>query len=138
MRADIIFDKRITTSAPLAGALLESVITPYLARYPDVFVELDTSARRVDLAREGFDLAIRVGPLDDSSLVARRFGTATGGYYASPRTLDRRGVPARLEEFGHHETIVHAVFPPGGTLVPKTRVFLDMLAAWFTRNGSCA
>ncbi|WP_438043041.1 LysR substrate-binding domain-containing protein [Sorangium sp. So ce128] len=205
---------RITTSAALAGALLESVITPYLARYPEVFVELDTSVRRVDLAREGFDLAIRVGPLDDSSLVARRLGTATGGYYASPRYLDRRGVPARPEDLGRHETIVvareegpkdwpfvagsrrrsiavrprlsvgsfelaaqaaaagagivraplyfvrpflskkrlvqvlkewtpqgfdvHAVFPPGGTLVPKTRVFLDMLAAWFTRNGSCA
>src|SRR5918992_4515145 len=65
---------RVTMHAALASMLFESVVLPYMANNPDVSVHIDTSMRRIDLAREGFDLAVRtgVGPLAESSFIARR------------------------------------------------------------------
>ena len=198
---------RITAPASVAEMLFESVIVLYLARHPEVSLQLDTSMRRIDLAREHYDLAVRLGPLEDSAMVARRLGTTRGGYYASPRYLALRGTPTRPDELAPHDTIatsqaagpiewtfvadakkrsiairprltvnslqlaaraaaaglgivrcpqyfaepflankqlvpllrdfsppsteVHALIPSGGTLVPKTRIFLDQLITWF-------
>jgi DNA-binding transcriptional LysR family regulator len=58
-------------------------IARYLKKYPDVRVVLHTAERRLDIVREGFDVAVWGGPLDDSSLVARKLGVAAGGYFAS-------------------------------------------------------
>jgi LysR family transcriptional regulator for bpeEF and oprC len=96
---------RVTAPTALADGLLESVVMPYLMKHSDVTVHLDTSARQIDFAREPFDLAIRLGPLADSSLVARRLGTSGGGYFASPRYLKRRGTPRRPGDLSTHETI---------------------------------
>ncbi len=97
---------RVTTSAAIAGTLLETVVARYLARYRDVAVDLDTSVRRIDLAREGFDLAIRTGPLEESSLIARRLGSSTCGYYASPAYLAQHGAPRGPDDLSQHSLVV--------------------------------
>jgi LysR family transcriptional regulator, regulator for bpeEF and oprC len=97
---------RVTAQPALAGQLLEGVVVPYLAKYPEVSVELDPSTRRVDLLREPFDVAVRLGHPGGPSLLARKLGVALGGYYASPRYLARRGVPARPEGLAAHDVIV--------------------------------
>lgn len=68
-------------------------IATYLDRYPKTRVEADFTGRLVDIVHEGFDLAIRVGPLADSSLVARRLGELRYGLFAAPAYLRRRGQP---------------------------------------------
>jgi DNA-binding transcriptional LysR family regulator len=161
------------------------------------------SERRLDIVREGFDVAVWGGPLDDSSLMARKLGVAGGGYFASPTYLARRPAPKSPDDLATHDLVtitkeagatewpfaaggkerrfairprlvvndlelalragiagmgivpaplyiaephvvakqlvqvlrpwtrpaidVHAVFPPGGALVPKTRALLGLL-----------
>lgn len=96
---------RISVSPVLAAIFLDGAIAPYLRAYPEVSVELDASIRTVDLVREDFDLAIRVGKLADSSLSLRRLGTARGGYFASRAYLARRGAPRHPSELAEHDTI---------------------------------
>jgi len=63
---------------------LVPIVAAFLARYPRVRVELMLHDRRVNLVEEGFDLAIRVGELSESSMIARRLGTGRVHYVASP------------------------------------------------------
>jgi LysR family transcriptional regulator, regulator for bpeEF and oprC len=80
-------------------------ITEYLNRYPQVSVECDFTGRVVDIVHEGFDLAIRIGNLTDSSLAARRLGELRYALFASPEYLARRGTPGTPEELSHHELL---------------------------------
>jgi DNA-binding transcriptional LysR family regulator len=84
-------------------------IAPYLATfrtvYPDITFELDMSPRRVDLASEPFDLALRIGVLEDSSLIARRLALLRVALYAAPSYIAARGTPRRPEDLGAHDAI---------------------------------
>lgn len=84
---------RIATPA-LLGELLAPAVAELLLRHPRLGVELALAPPHVDLLAEEHDLALRTGPLADSSLVARRLGTLRTGCYASPAYLARRGTPA--------------------------------------------
>lgn len=74
-------------------------------RYPDVAFELDLSARPVDLLAEGFDVAIRLGPLPDSQLQARKLGVGSQSLYAAPAYLERAGSPESPASLSAHECI---------------------------------
>ncbi|MEQ8816489.1 MAG: LysR family transcriptional regulator [Thalassobaculum sp.] len=87
----------------LAGAL-----PGFLARYPDLTVEVTVNDRVVDLIEEGFDVAIRIGRLGDSSLVARRLGTVGTWMAASPGYLARRGAPSTPGDLTGHDCIGYA------------------------------
>lgn len=201
---------RITTAAALGAQVLDAVVARYLKKYTDVRLILHTTERRLDIVRDGFDVAIWGGPLDDSSLVARKLGVAGGGYFASPKYLAQRSAPKSPDDLITHDLItitkdngatewpfaaggkakrvsirprlvvtdlelalraglsgmgivpaplsmaepyvakkqlvqvlrlwtrpaidVHAVYPRGGALVPKTRAFLDLLQESFGRS----
>lgn len=194
---------RVTVATAIATEVFDAVLPRYLRKYPDVRVVLQSAERRLDLIREGFDLAIWGGPLEDSSLIAQKLGTAGGGYFASPKYLAKRPAPKSPDDLAAHDLItitkdrgatewpfvsggkpkripirprlilndlaltlraglaglgiipaplslaaphvqkkhliqllrpftpppvdLHAVYPPGGALVPKTRAFLEML-----------
>lgn len=104
----------LRVTAPLNLAFFGPIISSYLALYPDVRVEMSANARVVDLIDEGFDVGIRMGVLDDSSLIARPLGTVDWVLAATPNYLDRRGrpeTPADLKQhdcllFGQHPTVV--------------------------------
>lgn len=81
-------------------------IAAYVERHPLVTVDADFSGRLVDLVHEGFDLAIRVGPLADSSLAARRLGELDYGLFAAPAYLRRRGTPASPAELRSHDLVM--------------------------------
>lgn len=65
----------------------------FMERWPEVSVELDFTNRVADIVHEGFDLAIRAGPLPVSDLVARKLGEITYGFYAAPAFLRDHGAP---------------------------------------------
>jgi DNA-binding transcriptional LysR family regulator len=67
-----------------------------------VSVELVLTTRTVDLVEEGFDLALRGGPLKDSGLIARKLGKADAGLFASPAYLEAHGRPTRLADLTAH------------------------------------
>ncbi len=84
------------------------VVTRFAKAYPDVHMELDLSARRVDLVAERFDVAVRAATQlpDDATLVARRIRTQHGGLYAAPGYLRRHGEPATPADLVDHFGLV--------------------------------
>jgi len=98
---------RLVISAPLGFGRLHvsPVLSAYLRRYADVSGELRLEDRVVNLVEDGIDLAVRIGHLADSSLVARQVGDMRRIVVASPGYLKRRGEPASPEAIARHDTI---------------------------------
>jgi DNA-binding transcriptional LysR family regulator len=103
---------RLSVTAPLIFGRLH--VAPLLARFverhPKVSVEITLSDRFVNLVEEGHDLAIRIGHLPDSQLIARRFGETRRTLVASSSYLARAGTPQHPDDLLHHDTIA---FMPG-------------------------
>jgi DNA-binding transcriptional LysR family regulator len=91
---------QLRVAAPLTFGVqhLSPLVTDFIAANPDLMVDLDLSDRIVDLVGEGFDLAVRIGSLRDSTLVARKLCDVRMAVAASPGFLDRHGRPGRPEE----------------------------------------
>jgi DNA-binding transcriptional LysR family regulator len=81
---------------------LPAMLQRYAQRYPRVSIELNIANRNVDLVAEGYDLAIRLGQLPDSGLVARKLEDATLCVVASPEYLQRAGIPQGLDDLAAH------------------------------------
>lgn len=97
---------RVTMSASFGRQHVSPLLPGFMARYPGVRMHVHLSDQLVDLVDEGFDLAIRIGALDDSSLVARRIASNTRLLCASPAYLDRRGVPASVQDLPEHDCLL--------------------------------
>ncbi len=89
------------------------LLPPLLARHAELRVDLALSDRFVDLVDEGFDLALRVGRLADSSLASRRLGRVPAVVCASPAYLARRGVPRAPDELAGHECLRYSLAGAG-------------------------
>jgi DNA-binding transcriptional LysR family regulator len=98
---------RLIVSAPVGFGRLHvsPVVNTYLKRYRDVSAELRLEDRRINLVEEGVDLAVRIGHLADSSLVARHVGDMRRIVVASPGYLKSRGEPKRPQDIATHDTI---------------------------------
>nr|WP_225409294.1 LysR family transcriptional regulator [Stigmatella hybrida] len=92
----------------LLGELLTPLIAEFLLRQPRMRVEVSLAQAHVDLIAEEYDLALRTGPLVDSSLVVRRLGLLRTGCYASPAYLRHRGTPRSAEELRRHDCVLLA------------------------------
>lgn len=77
----------------------------FLERYPGVALDITLSDRIVDIIDEGFDMAIRIARLSDSTLVHRKLATTDLQVCASPAYLDKYGTPAHPQELAQHQTI---------------------------------
>lgn len=86
-------------------------VTDFASTHPQVRFDLDLNDRRVDLIEEGLDVALRIGHLTDSSLVARRLFTVRTVACASPEYLQRRGTPQRPEDLAAHDCLVYSNLP---------------------------
>lgn len=102
---------RVTAPMLLGERLLAPVVFEYLRAWPDVRVALHLADEWVDLVEGGFDLAFRAGVLPDSSLVARRLGTATVCLVASPAYVSARGAPPSVASLREHACIVVGAGP---------------------------
>ncbi|MDT0595293.1 LysR family transcriptional regulator [Glaciecola petra] len=96
---------RIKIAAPLSFGLkhLAPVLRLFNEQHPDVIFEVDFNDRQIDIVQEGFDLAIRIAKLSDSSLIARKFSSVRGVVCASPSYLKKHGEPTNPEQLqqGH-------------------------------------
>jgi DNA-binding transcriptional LysR family regulator len=84
---------RLRVTAPLSFGMLGPIVAEYLEAWPEVQVEVVCTDRRVDLVDEGFDVAVRAGPLQDSTLIARPLGTIRTILVTGPALLKQRGAP---------------------------------------------
>ena len=96
---------RVSVGFTFATGPLAPMLPGFLARYPEVRVALAIDNRNVDLLAEDLDVAIRIGSLPDSDLVARRLTTIALWTCASPAYLAARGTPATVEDLRSHELI---------------------------------
>ena len=95
---------KLTISAALdfGQRFLVQAMPEFLRQYPEIQVDLRLSDRLVDLVTEGIDLAIRLGDLEDSSLIRRHLGQAPFVLCASPAYLKARGMPRTPADLVHH------------------------------------
>ena len=102
---------RLVVSAPVGFGRLHvsPVMSAYLKRYPDVSGELRLEDRVVNLVEDGVDLAVRIGQLPDSSLVARQVGDMRRIVVASPAYLKAHGEPKTPEAISAHQIIQFGV-----------------------------
>lgn len=98
---------RVRVMAPLAlGAAVSNVVYGYLKKYPGVSVDLELDERRGDLVAEGFDIVIVTGKVDTTDFVARELWASTRKLlFASPRYLEARGTPRRVDDLAKHDCI---------------------------------
>jgi len=97
---------RVTMPGDLANLVLGPMLADFAMKHPAIRLEIDLTARFVDLVGESFDVAIRPGALrDDASLAARRLATFTQGLFASPGYVKRRGAPRTPQDLDAHDTL---------------------------------
>ncbi|MEJ2575360.1 MAG: LysR family transcriptional regulator [Gammaproteobacteria bacterium] len=104
---------RLKVATPLSFGLLHlgPALEDFLIQHPELEVELDLNDRQVDLVSEGFDLALRIGQLTDSSLIARRISTVRRVTVASPDYLARHGTPQHPGELDRHHGLRYTNVP---------------------------
>ncbi len=98
---------RITAPVEFGIAFLGPVATGFLARHPEVRLDLALTDRTVDLVDESIDLALRAAPLADSSLISRPLGRFRFILVASPKYLAARGTPRRPSDLAAHDALVY-------------------------------
>ncbi len=96
---------RVNASTAFGQYQIVPLIPKMLAKYPSLQVQLTMTDSIVNLVEEGFDVSIRIGTLTDSSLIARKLGTAHRVLVASPDYLKRRGTPQCPHDLKDHECL---------------------------------
>lgn len=97
---------RVSIPGDFANVFLVEMLAAFAALHPAVELELDLSSRRVDLLAEGFDLAVRIGDLDDDGLlVGRKLAQMGSGLYASTEYVRNHGVPTAPADLAGHQAL---------------------------------
>lgn len=104
---------KLRISAPLAFGepFLQDLLEEFLSLHPQISIELLLDNRNVDLVEEEYDAAFRVGPLADSSFVARGLGKAQLIICASPEYLEKNGIPRTPQDLHDHSIVRHPTAP---------------------------
>jgi DNA-binding transcriptional LysR family regulator len=96
----------VTATGAFGRRFVGPLLAGFLERYPRVSADLVLLDRPVDLIGEGFDVAVRMGPLPDSGLMRRKIAEPTRVLCAAPAYLERAGPIAALEDLRRHEAVV--------------------------------
>ncbi len=96
---------RISVGTAFTTYALVPALPEFMARYPEITLDLVVSDYVIDLVEAGIDLAIRVGPLGDVNLAARRIGDLERVISAAPSYLERHGVPRKPEDLARHNCL---------------------------------
>jgi DNA-binding transcriptional LysR family regulator len=107
---------KLKVALPLSFGLLHlsPLIQEFMMLHPELRFELDFNDRQIDLMQEGFDLAIRIATLEDSSLIARRLAPIRHVLCASPAYLETHGTPQTAAELAGHAGLVYSnLLDPG-------------------------
>lgn len=108
---------RISAPTTYGHYKLPALLQPFMDQHPHVMIELSIANRNVDLVSEGYDMAIRLGALPDSSLAARKLGDEEVVLVASPAYLRRAGTPRRIADLAAHSCLAF-VMPSTGKVPP--------------------
>ena len=98
---------RISTSAAFGHTYILPCLNEFLRTYPEIDIDLLFNDDYIDLVKEGIDLAIRIGPLADSTLIARKIGSSPRVVVASPEYLVKHGRPKKPAELIKHNCLIY-------------------------------
>jgi DNA-binding transcriptional LysR family regulator len=117
-----LLNGRVRLAAPLSYGLshLAPVIADFMCAFPEITVDLQLNDARVDLIEDGFDCAIRIGALPDSSLRAIKLRKMEGYFIAAPSYLERRGRPKIPADLSDHDCFIYS-----NTLTPEVWLVTD-------------
>ena len=104
---------RLTAPQGLGHNELPPLLAEFMAQYPDVTVSLDLSNQVVDMVGEGIDIALRVGRIDNSSLIVRKMQQLEFVVCGAPSYWERRGVPSHPEDLADHDALTFSVRDAG-------------------------
>ncbi|KAA0987292.1 LysR family transcriptional regulator [Pseudomonas sp. ANT_J12] len=96
---------RIASSGSFGRIQIAPRLHGFLQQHPDVSIDLQLSDENVDLISEGIDVAVRIGELKDSSLIARPIGLTRRRVFAAPSYLEQHGVPAAPDDLSDHNCL---------------------------------
>jgi DNA-binding transcriptional LysR family regulator len=124
---------RVSAPQELGRRLIAAWAPEFLARHPGVKLELNITDRSVDIIREGFDLAVRMGTLPDTVLISRKLADFRWILVASPSYLARRGRPETIADLGSHSCLRYVTsgrpwpfeFANGESIVPDGQFDTD-------------
>ncbi|AVF34196.1 LysR substrate-binding domain-containing protein [Rahnella sikkimica] len=132
---------RLRIGLPLAGGLMLPMISDFMARYPEIELDLDFSDRLTDVIEESMDIVIRGGELSDSRLISRRLGSFRLCIVGSSDYFSRKGVPQRPEDLTAHACLqyrfpnsgklAHWPVTSGGFAIPSTLICSSLEALLF-------
>lgn len=120
---------RFSASGSFGRLVLIPLLSNYLLQNPDVDVETELTDRKVNIVKEGFDFAIRIGELPDSGLRSRRLGTVRRVLCAAPAYATRAGLPASPEDLAAHSCLVQSRTSQSVTLESQARKVTILLPA---------
>jgi DNA-binding transcriptional LysR family regulator len=103
---------RVTTSVSFGAHRLAPAVADFLVAYPDVAIDLSLHDNYVDLVEERIDIAIRLGQLSDSSLIARKLYEVEMVLCASPAYLEANGTPQRARDLLGHNCLIYTYAAP--------------------------
>ncbi len=101
----------ITAEPDLAQTYLAPILAEFLEKHPEVNIRISMSAARIDILEKGIDLAIRMGHLEDSSLIARKIAISQSVICASPTYLKTNGTPKHPEDLANHNCLSFRTAP---------------------------
>lgn len=96
---------KVTAPTSFSRLHIAPYLPEFLSRYPEVELDFHLTDSFVDIIRDGFDLAVRIGELPDSSLVAKKLSPDNRVICASPAYLEKMGVPTSLSDLEHHNCL---------------------------------
>ncbi len=110
---------RLKVNAPMSFGVrhLAPALPDFMARYPELNVDLTLNDRVVDLVEEGFDVAVRIARLADTSLIARRLAPNRLVLCAAPSYLESHGAPRAVEDLKGHECLLYSYQISGDTWI---------------------
>lgn len=109
-------DLRITVPTMFGGMYVAPVISEFLATYPDINLDIKFDENMVDLVKEGIDVAIRLGDLQDSSMIAKNLGYDELIIVASPSYLSNQPTIESTEDLANHNCLIYSLSPKRGTV----------------------
>ncbi len=100
---------RINTPVTFGEICIVPHLWQFLDKFPELTIDLIMDDHYVDLVKDGIDVAIRIGPMPDSALVAKKLGDSPRVVFASPSYLKQRGEPKKLQDLQKHNCIVYTL-----------------------------
>jgi DNA-binding transcriptional LysR family regulator len=130
---------RLNAPVSFGARQIAPLLSEFVRRYPDVTIDLGLNDRIVDLAEEGWDLAIRIGSLTDSSLIARRIAPCRTVVCASPSYLLAHGTPRRVNDLVSHNCLGYTLSRTVGirrwAFGAKAEIDVEVLGDLRANNG---